>query len=607
MNFSFGTSLRDSFDLLEKKDRQKTLWLALLQAGLGFFDLAAVAVIGVLGALAVKGIQSKAPEGTTSEILKLIGLSDWSFQSQVATLGLLAGFLFISKTLLSIFVARTSLKFLGNRSAQLSRQLIAKTFSLPLNKLKKQTSQLTLFSVTTGVNTIMLGVIGSSITTLADFVLMIMMLATLAYVDFTLCLIMILVFGLVGLLLYKYLRGKAQRLGVEGTNHTISSNRNILDAIETYRESFVSDTRGNLVASINSERTYLAQIMVEKSFLPNITKYIFEIILIFGSISISAYQFLLSDAMRAVGTLTVFIAAGSRIAPAALRIQQWALQLKSNIAASVPTLELAQELLLVEPIPESQREIEFDHFGFSPDVSVENVVYKHNFNSKFKISIEKMNVSRGQLVAIVGSSGAGKSTLADLMLGIIPPEKGSIHISGVSPESAIKKWPGAISYVPQQVHLVAGTIRANIARGFNPMNVPEYRIHEAIEIAQLSEFVSSLPNGIDYVLDENASNLSGGQRQRLGIARALLSMPKLLIMDEATSALDAETENAISKTFENLRGETTVITIAHRLATVRKADLVVYMDKGSVICCGSFDEVKQKVPNFDRQAKLLGL
>jgi ABC-type bacteriocin/lantibiotic exporter with double-glycine peptidase domain len=607
MNLNFGSSLRDSFNLLGRKDKQKTLLLALLQAGLGFFDLAAVAVIGVLGALAVQGIQSKAPEGTTSEILQLIGLNDWSFQSQVAALGLLAGFLFISKTLLSIFVTRKSLKFLGNRSAELSKQLIAKTFSLPLNKIKKQTSQLTLFSVTTGANTIMLGVIGSTITTLSDFVLMILMIATLAYVDFSLSIVMVLVFGTIGLLLYRYLRAKAQKLGIEGTNHTISSNRNILDAIETYRESFVSNTRGNLVASINAERTYLAQIMVEKAFLPNITKYFFEIILIVGSISVSAYQFLLSDAMRAVGTLTVFIAAGSRIAPAALRIQQWALQLKSNIAASVPTLELARELQEVEPIIESHRKIEFSHPGFDATVSVENVVYKHKENARFEISAEVLNISKGQLVAIVGPSGAGKSTLADLMLGIILPEIGTINISGVTPGLAIQKWPGAISYVPQQVHLVAGTIRENVTRGYNPSDVPEDRIYKAIEIAQLTEFVSSLPDGIDYILDENASNLSGGQRQRLGIARALLSLPELLVMDEATSALDAETESAISRTFENLRGETTVISIAHRLATVRKADLVVYMDNGAIICSGTFDEVKQKVPNFDRQARLLGL
>jgi ABC-type multidrug transport system fused ATPase/permease subunit len=347
--------------------------------------------------------------------------------------------------------------------------------------------------------------------------------------------------------------------------------------------------------------------MVDKAFLPNITKYVFEIVLIVGSIGVSAYQFLSSDAIGAVGTLTIFIAAGSRIAPAALRIQQWALQLKGNIAASIPTFELARELQGVEPISETTQSVKLKHEGFDAAVSLKNIVYRYHSKDKFRIETSILEIKKGQLVAIVGPSGSGKSTLADLLLGILTPDSGTIEISSLAPMSAITNWPGAISYVPQSVHLIAGSIRENVTRGYNSNEVPEEQIYKALDVAQLTEFVRELPNGLDYVLDENASNLSGGQRQRLGIARAVLTNPKLLVMDEATSALDAETEKSISETFNKLKGDTTVVIIAHRLATVRNADLVIYMENGRTLSVGTFEEVKQQVPNFDRQAKLLGL
>jgi ABC-type multidrug transport system fused ATPase/permease subunit len=603
----FRLTLSESFNLLSQRDKSKTIWLAALQACLGLFDLAAVMVIGVLGSLAVKGIQSESPSGTVSEILKYLGLSSYPFQKQVAILGLLAGLLFISKTLFSIVLTRKSLNFLGHRSSQISGDLISRYFSLPLNLLGNRDSQLTLFSLTAGVNTLMLGVIGSTIVALSDVVLLVLMLITLAYVDLFLSIAMLAIFGTIGHLLYRYLRAKAHLLGVEGTALTISSNRNILDALATYRENFVSNSRGNLVSQIKQERISLARILVEKAFMPNITKYAFEFILVIGSLSISAYQFILADATTAVGTLTVFIAAGSRIAPASLRIQQWALQLKSNLAASIPTLDLAKELSNTTPISEQRVFLDTLHKGFAGTVTAENLSFSFGKDSSFRLENIDLTIDQGQLVAIVGPSGAGKSTLADLLLGLSLPEEGRVLVSSKQPGEAAKIWPGAISYQPQNVHLISGSIRENLTRGYSRDEYLDEDLMKAIELAQLTNLVSTLEGGLDYMLDENASNLSGGQRQRLGLARALFTKPKLLVMDEATSALDAETEAAILTALEELKGKTTVISIAHRLTTVKNADQVIYMDKGRVMCAGSFELVKQQVPDFDRQAKLLGL
>ena len=218
-----------------------------------------------------------------------------------------------------------------------------------------------------------------------------------------------------------------------------------------------------------------------------------------------------------------------------------------------------------------------------------------------------MKVSHGSIVAIVGPSGAGKTTLVDLILGVLEPESGTIQISAMKPQLVSQKWPGAIAYVPQNTFISQGTIRDNIALGYSTEIVSDEWILSSLKIADLEELVMSLPKKIDTDIGEQGSKLSGGQRQRLGIARALFTSPKLLVLDEATSSLDSLTELNISDAISNLSGSTTVLIVAHRLSTVQKADQVIYIEKGEIKATGTFEDVRNSVPDFDRQAKLMGL
>jgi ABC-type multidrug transport system fused ATPase/permease subunit len=207
----------------------------------------------------------------------------------------------------------------------------------------------------------------------------------------------------------------------------------------------------------------------------------------------------------------------------------------------------------------------------------------------------------------VGSTGAGKSTLADLILGVLVPEAGTVTIGGQEPSVAISQSPGAITYVPQDISLVNGTIRDNVALGLPQDLVLDDRIWEALERAQLAVFLSEQRDGLDTVVGEHGMRLSGGQRQRLGLARAFYTRPKLIVLDEATSALDAETEQAVSQTLVDLEGDVTLIIIAHRLATIRHCDQVAYLDQGRLAAIGTFAEVRDQAPDFDHQAQLHGL
>jgi ABC-type multidrug transport system fused ATPase/permease subunit len=217
------------------------------------------------------------------------------------------------------------------------------------------------------------------------------------------------------------------------------------------------------------------------------------------------------------------------------------------------------------------------------------------------------SINQGETVAIVGPSGAGKSTLIDLLLGIYLPSSGAIKISGCAPSESITRWPGAIGYVPQEVVLMSGSIAKNVASGFEATGISSDLIEDALNVAQLTNFVAGLPLGVATEVGERGGKLSGGQRQRVGIARAMFTKPQLLVLDEATSSLDGQTESEISEAIQGLKGKVTLILIAHRLSTVQKADRVIYLKNGEIVAQGSFEEVRKLVPDFNKQAQLMGL
>jgi ABC-type multidrug transport system fused ATPase/permease subunit len=252
-------------------------------------------------------------------------------------------------------------------------------------------------------------------------------------------------------------------------------------------------------------------------------------------------------------------------------------------------------------------ELKLNHENFQPLVSMTNVSYKYPGNSRFAVQDVTIKILPGHSVAIVGSSGGGKSTIVDLLLGVLDPIEGEISISGKKPIQAFSIWPGAVAYVPQDATISNTSIRNNLTLGYPASAVDDDQIFEVLTATQLDNFVGEITGGMNSIVGERGSLISGGQRQRLGIARALLTRPKLIVLDEATSALDSETEASIAKSLKNLRGIATVVLVSHRLSMVRDFDQVVYMEDGRVKCVGTFDEVREKVEEFDQQASLLGI
>ncbi|CAB4335490.1 unannotated protein [freshwater metagenome] len=601
------STLGRAASVLDSLDRRKMYFVTLIQILLSLLDLLGVVLIGVLGALAVSGVQSLHPGTRVGYVLTFFHITHFSFTQQIAFIGAIAVTSLVGRTIFSIIFTRKILFFLSRRGAKISANLVSRLLSQPMLLVQKLTSQETLYSVTNGVEVITLNILAVAVSLVSDFASLVILLIGLFVVDPIISIGTLLVFGVIGTVLYFFMHVRARIIGLRSSELRIRSNEKIIEVFSSYRESVVRNRRDFYAREIGRMRFDLADVLAEGSFMPYVGKYVIETTVVLGAVLLGAAQFILQDATHAVGTLAVFLAAGSRIAPAVLRLQQGAVTIRSNSGAANVTLEMIENLSEVKHLPNVDDTVDIIHEGFDASVNMASVSFKYSGRDESAISDVSLRIPAGASVAIVGPSGSGKTTLIDNLLGVIDPDEGHVSISGQCPNEAISRWPGAIAYVSQDVVISNGTIRENVALGYPIEVATEELVLRALEVAHLDQFVSELPFGIDTPVGERGTQISGGQRQRLGIARAMFTRPHLLVLDEATSSLDGETEAAISSAIHALRGSTTVVMIAHRLSTVREADVVVYLDRGKVIATGSFTEVRNRVPDFDRQAKLMGI
>lgn len=277
--------------------------------------------------------------------------------------------------------------------------------------------------------------------------------------------------------------------------------------------------------------------------------------------------------------LSVFAVAAFRLLPSVGKINNHI----TNIIYSIPSLELIyHDLKLIEDFEDKEEAIEDSEWKFTDKIEVSKVVYKYPGAEAAVLENAGFVIPKGKTVALIGSSGAGKTTMADIILGLLKPQYGKIKADGMDIYKHLSLWRKQLGYIPQTIYLSDDTIRNNIAFGIREEEIDDYAVMEALKKAQLSDFVDGLPDGIETLVGDRGVRLSGGQRQRIGIARALYHDPEILVLDEATSALDNETETAVMESVESLHGTKTMIIIAHRLTTIRNADIIYEVAEGKV-------------------------
>lgn len=281
-----------------------------------------------------------------------------------------------------------------------------------------------------------------------------------------------------------------------------------------------------------------------------------------------------------VGVLGVLALAAFRLMPSANRI----VNLSNNIKFNMPFFnQLYDELINIKNNGHQDIEYVFQDdnkkLKFNNELCIEKLSFGYNEDTLVLKDIN-FTIPKGKFVGLVGPSGAGKTTFVDILLGLLQPSGGQITADGINIFKNIRSWQANLAYVPQSIYLIDGTIKENIALGINAKDTDDELIDKVLHMAELYDFVYGLPDGINTNVGERGVKLSGGQRQRIGIARALYNKPEVLILDEATSALDSETEKNITNTILKLKGQITIIAIAHRLSTLEQCDFKVKFENG---------------------------
>ena len=612
-------AIRTSLSLLSQRDRRLLALITVAQMSTAFLDLFGILLIGLVTALSLSIMSSVPQPAIVQTALETLGLEQADQVTVALTLALSAGVLLTAKSGLNMFIAKRILRFLANRQAMVSGRLAAGLLSRPLLQVQQRSSQETVYTLTRGVKAATLMILGQGTIGLSEITLLLVLAAGMFALSPVVTIFTIVFFLLVSFTLQRVLSARAGRIGKRSVRIEVQSVSTIQEALLTYREAVVSQRRGFYVQRFENLCWQGAVNESDREYVQLIPKYVLEIALVCGAGLLAASQLLTQDLSAAVAIIAVFLAAGSRIVPSILRLQSAAITIRSESGQAAPTFDLARELDVAK-FPSAAAEsfgsidsatirarLQKGHQGFDGSISITEVCLSYPGSSAPALARVSLTLEAGQSLALVGPTGAGKSTLADVILGVLIPDSGLALIGGLSPAEALANWPGAVAYVPQVVAMSNSTVRENVALGLPIEAIDDELVWGALNRAHLGEFLRDSGGGLETLIGEFGIKLSGGQRQRLGIARALYTRPKLLVLDEATSALDAETEQTIAQTLRELEGSVTTVTIAHRLATIRHCDLVVYLEGGRAQAQGSFSEVRAAAPQFERQAQLLGL
>lgn len=311
-----------------------------------------------------------------------------------------------------------------------------------------------------------------------------------------------------------------------------------------------------------------------------IPKYIIEMVCMTGMLLAIIFKIFFGqkDLTDFISQLAVFAVAAFRLLPSVGRINEHL----TAVLYAVPSFDLIyNDLKEIEMLTMNEKECDYS-WKFQDKIEVKNVTYHYPDGDVNVIENASFAIEKGQTVAFIGTSGAGKSTMVDILLGLLPPDYGKIYADGMNIYKNLLTWQKEIGYIPQVIYLSDDTIKNNVAFGIKEDEIDEEAVVRALKRAQLYEFIEGLSEGMSTFVGDRGVRLSGGQRQRIGIARALYHDPEILVLDEATSALDNETESAVMEAIEKLQGEKTIIIIAHRLTTIRNADIIYEVGDGKV-------------------------
>lgn len=570
--------------LLTRKQWAVLLVFTVAQLASSFLDLLAIALIGVISSLAASNVSIGSLGDRAESFIKFLNLDSLELRGQILWLGGLVLLSLVAKSLTSMVLFRLNLRFLAQISSQLSEKLITSFFRMEISFINRKSAQDHIFSLTSGVNVLIVGIIGPTVSAIGDAFLICLIFVALFIADPGLTLLVAVSFFLTASLTLLGIQGRARYYGRRLSDIQVKSSELISNGLLLFKIYVVRNAQSKMANEISQLRGEYADVGARAKFLYSISKFVFEITTVLLIFLISVYAFVNYGVVRAATLVVLFIAASGRILPAIMRLQQTIVSLRSALSESNRTLKLIKELREMDvDAGEFQLRKSVGRIAeFVPDLEFRSVSFAFK-EKRMVLSNLNLKVGNGETVAVVGKTGVGKTTLVDLLLGLRKPINGTVKISGLDPQEAFSLFPGKISYVPQDSHVFLGTLRENLTVGLDEELYSDSQILSAVQIACLMDVVENLEWGLDAKVGDRGNTLSGGQRQRIGIARAILSSPQLLIFDEATNSLDLGTEKQILKNVFKYDKSRTGIIISHRLETLSFVDRIIFLESPGVV------------------------
>lgn len=457
-------------------------------------------------------------------------------------------------------------------------------------------------NILTEIGRAMSGVLLPLLQVISKIITTLLLLALLIFADPLLAISIVFSLGFVYLCIFISVRKTIHTLGIK-TTEAISLRYKILS--EVFSSIKILKLKGGeaeFIKWFSSPSLKYAKFSALSNVISHAPRYLLEVVA-FGGILIIVLYFISKGESNSylVSYMALYVFAGYRLLPAMQQIYGGSTLIHYNFSALEAIAEdlLLEEKEIIEPLSNKTTEP-----IFSNSLKIKDVNFQYINTDEYLLKNINMSIKRNSSIGIVGETGSGKSTLIDIILGLHQPNDGGVYIDDIKiDDNSLPKWKSNIGYVPQDIYLSDDTIEKNIAFMTPDLKISKDKVIESAKIANIHEFIMSLPQKYETEVGERGVRLSGGQKQRLGIARALYDDPQLLVLDEATSAMDSIVESLVMNAINSLRNRKTLIMVAHRISTVRDCDVIYLIQDGRILDSGPYDKLYERSEQFRKMVK----
>lgn len=565
--------------IFPRKERRYCLFLACCMA-IGAL-LEAVGIGAIFPLLSIMGDAAYLERGGVVASLALkLGID--SHSGLVMTLAALLLLFYLFKNFYMAWQARIQMTFLGRSQVFYAGRLFAEYLHKPYLYHLDHNSVLLLRNISSGVLAVFSKMVVALFALFAEIVTALVIFGLLVLLDPVVSLAVAVLFGFLMYGVLRLFRKKIARQSEDRNKYLAAYMKWINQGLGSIKETKILRKEYFFLREFDKSYTTFSRSNSNFLFLNQLPRLCIEAIVVSALLLLIIAKIALGTApVDIVPLLGVLALAAFRLMPCAHRTILFLNDIKFNLPAF---RDLEADLLASRQREQQGKPLLFQSAGekmpFDREILVENLGFKYPSGRSEVLSDVSFKIPKGSFVGIIGASGAGKTTFVDILLGLIAPDTGAIKADGVDISNNLRGWQSNLAYVPQNIYLVDGSIRENIALGISTDKINEERLAHVIRMAELDKFIAGLPDGVNTSVGERGVRLSGGQKQRIGIARALYGEPEILVLDEATSSLDSKTEKSITKAILNLKGQITIVAVAHRLSTLENSDFKIKFENG---------------------------